>query len=406
MQPKTASETVKQNSQLAPAGPNRLPNAIRDGYEIHKAALARGLNVRLLPRQVMEVTLADDSTSTVGFTHGVPQSTTLAGATYAQDLRMRRAMLLKAGFSVPRGATFSVGRSRGLGRKFAERTGFPVVVKPAVGDNTVEVQTGLKNKRQLRQAIEYLYTPPSKRKNFTRSAYALTELREPGRINGEFVAPPGYRFLVEKQVHGQYLRFLVINGEIHNVMYCPDGPWKSRARNMGDVTDVIHSSLKDIAVRAARAVPGLALVALDMVVPDFEVDTSVKDAKIVEFSERPWLSVQFRKSSDLASKMAEEILRTSLPPQVVDLEPQERISAEVLIGGAVDPVALLRVLNEKFSELDIQSELHESDHTLGQIRGRVEGNPAHVAWVFERLLDMGIRKQRAMLVELHPCIAK
>lgn len=400
MQPEISPRTDHQSVETVDRrGPKRLLKGLRDGYEVHLAALSRGLNVRLLPRQVMEVSLPGDPSNVVGFVHGVPEATTLAGATYAQDLRMRRAMLQQAGFTVPRGATFSVGRSRILGRKFAQRIGFPVVVKPAVGDNTIEVQSRLRNRRQLREAIEYLYTPPSKRKQFTRAAYALTELREPGKINGKVVAPPGYRFLVEKHVHGQYLRFLVIGGKVRNVIYCADGPWKTRRSQMQDVTESTHQSLKDIAAAAARAIHGLAVVALDMVVPDFEAETMREDAQIVEFSERPWLSVQYKYDPQLATRLADEILAMSVP-QATAYEPRARITSQVLIGGAVDPVGLLEVLRNKFEELGIEGDLYESDHALGQISGTVTGAPAAISWVMERLLDKGVHGQRAMLVEM------
>lgn len=405
MQPETAPDMTEPHAQPAEQTPseerNRLSSALRDGYEVQKAALARGLNVRLLPRQVMEVSIPGDPASTVGFTHGVPQATTLAGATYAQDLRMRRAMLLKAGFRVPRGATFSVGRSQKLGRDYAERIGFPVVLKPAVGDNTIEVKAGLKNRHQLKNAIEYLYTPSSKRKGFTRAAYALTELREPGNINGKVVAPPGYRFLVEKHVSGQYLRFLVIDGEVKSVVYCPKGPWKTRGSGMQDVFESTNQSLKDIAVSASRVVPGLAVVALDMVVPDHETETAVGGAQIVELSERPWLSVQHQYDVKLAAELAGSILSSELP-QASDDQPQEHITTEVLIAGAVDPVTLLEVLSEKFSELDIEGNLYGSDHTLGEVSGTVTGAPADIAWVTQSLLDKGIGGQRAMLASQQP----
>ncbi|MDN6412225.1 MAG: hypothetical protein L0K07_12785, partial [Yaniella sp.] len=319
------------NDQPSKVERHRLPKGIRDGYEVHRAALERGLNIRLLPRQVMEVTIAGDPRSTKGFVHGVPQETTLAGATYAQDLRMRRAMLMKAGFTVPRGATFSVGRSRLLGRKFADRIGYPVVVKPAVGENTIEVQTGIKNKRQFKQAIEYLFTPPRERKQFTRSAYALTELREPGKVDGKLVAPPGYRFLVEKQEQGQYLRFLIINNKVQNVLYCPDGPWETRSHLIKDVTNETHITLKEAARQASRVIPGLQVVTVDLIAADYTAKTSIKDAIIVEFSERPWLSVQLKKSPELAAELAGKILMATFP-QAEDLPSQDRVLAAILIG--------------------------------------------------------------------------
>lgn len=395
----TMSADVTDTTSSATKKSPKLRSSLRDGYEVHVAALRHGLNVKLLPRQVMEVSHPDETANTVGFVHGVPQSTTLAGATYAQDLRMRRAMLIKAGYKVPRGATFSVGRSRGLGQKFAERIGYPVVVKPAVGENTIEVQAGLENKRQLKKAIEYLFTPPSERKDFTRSAYALTELREPGKINGKIVAPPGYRFLVEKHVHGQYLRFLIINGEIRSIIYTPNGPWDTKGSDMRNVIEETHSSLKEIALGASRTIQGLSVVALDMVVPDYQAQTAVKNANIVEYSERPWLSLQYRFNPELASKLAEDILAASVPNATESVS-KDLVEAEVLIGGAVDPVRLLEVLNEKFDELGVEGQLEESDHTLGRISGTVRGAASDIAWIMERLLDKGIQKQRAMLVEL------
>lgn len=380
-------------------GQSSLGRELRDGYEVHRAALARGLNVRLLPRQVMEVSTPEDSSRTVGFTHGVPESTTLAGATYAQDMRMRRAMLMKAGFAVPRGATFSVGRSKPLARRFASRIGYPVVIKPAVGDNTIEVSPNLQDRGDLMEAIEYLYTPPSQREKFTRAAYGLTELREPGRVNGKVVAPAGYRFLIEKHVRGQYLRFLIIDQRVANVLYCPDGPWESAPEQMRDVTGSTHQSLNDIAAGAARAVPGLAVAAVDIVVPNYEADTAIEDAQIVELSERPWLAVQHSYDPSLASGLADEILQSALP-QAKARQYQEKISSQILIGGAVYPATLLDVLRQQFEKFAIESELYESDRALGQIRGEVQGTPNGISWVMGHLINKSINGQRAMIVTL------
>lgn len=395
MQSKTAANPLK-------AAQDPIGRDLRDGYEVHRAALARGLNVRLLPRQVMEVSVPGEPTGTVGFSHGVPQSTTLAGATYAQDLRMRRAILSKAGYTQPRGATFSVGRSQNLARRFSDRIGYPVVLKPAVGDNTIEVATNLRDARDLTNAVKYLYTPPSKREEFTRAAYALTELREPGRVNGKIVAPPGYRFLVEKHLRGQYLRFVIIDRQVRNVLYCPEGPWDSTEDEMQDVTESTHQSLKDIAVGAASAVPGLSMVALDMIVRDYRRETVKKRPRIVELSERPWLSVQHRFNPDLASELGAAILASELPA-VSEWQVKEAITSKVLIGGAVDPIVLLEVLHEEFAALGINGDLHESDHALGQIRGTVSGAPEDISWVMEQLLKDGISGQRAMLVEHEHC---
>src|SRR5690625_2445414 len=126
-----------------------MDRALRDGYEVHRAALAHGFDVTLLPRQVMEVQNTDGNVKAT-FSHGIPQQTTLAAVTYAQDVRMRRDMVLRAGYAIPTGATFSMGGSTRAPYRYAENTlGYPVVVKPAIGDNTVDVMSGITDTESL-----------------------------------------------------------------------------------------------------------------------------------------------------------------------------------------------------------------------------------------------------------------
>src|SRR5690625_1231069 len=147
---------------------------LRDGYEVHAAALRRGMNVVLYPRQVLVA--SDQSGEELAFVHGVPETSSLGPVTYAQDKRMRRALLERAGLPVPRGTTFSVGRGVAGAKKFAERIGYPVVVKPAIGDNAIETFADLQTEEQFDAAIDRLRIPPSERETFTRAAYGLTEL--------------------------------------------------------------------------------------------------------------------------------------------------------------------------------------------------------------------------------------
>src|SRR5690625_651478 len=111
---------------------------MRDGVIVHSAALAAGLNTRLLSRQVLQVQTPEGETT--AFTHGVPQSSTLAAVTYSQDLRMRRGLLGHAGIPQPRGATVAIGRERNAALRYAEEIGYPVVIKPALGDSTIDVK--------------------------------------------------------------------------------------------------------------------------------------------------------------------------------------------------------------------------------------------------------------------------
>lgn len=374
-----------------------MDRALRDGYELHRAALAHGFDVTLLPRQVMEVQAADGSVKT-SFSHGVPQQTTLAAVTYAQDVRMRRDMIMRAGYAIPTGATFSMGGGKRGPYRYAHNTlGFPVVVKPAVGDNTVDVMSGITDRESLQRAIEYFHTPPAERPGHTRAAYALTELREPGVKDGRIVVPPGYRFLVEKQVPGKYLRFVVLAGEVINALLCPDGPWKSQPEDMVDVTGQVHHTLNDIAVGMAGAIPGIALAAIDIVTDDYTVASDVEKAQNVEYSERPWLAVQHKADPLLAENLANRILEFGVGRRL--REPNHETTVNFTVDGAVHPDNLLDALRLESERLGLGGRAEVSDSAMGHIAGTMQGHPADIAWIMESMLDVGLDGQRAMLVE-------
>lgn len=374
-----------------------MDRALRDGYEVHRAALAHGFDVTLLPRQVMEVESPKDQIKT-SFNHGVPQESTLAAVTYAQDVRMRRDMVLRAGYAIPTGATFSMGGGKRAPYRYANNTlGFPVVVKPAVGDNTVDVMSGITDRESLQRAIGYFHTPPAERPGHTRAAYALTELREPGIKDGRIVVPPGYRFLVERQVPGHYLRFLVLAGEVINVLLCPDGPWKSHPGDMVDVTDQVHQTLNDTAVGMTGAIPGIALAAIDIVTDDYTVAVDVEKAQNVEYSERPWLAVQHKADPLLAESIASRILEFGVGRKLS--QPNREATVDFTVDGAVHPDNLLEALRLETERLGLVGRAEVSDSAMGHIAGTMQGNPTDIAWIMESMLDEGLQGQRAMLVE-------
>lgn len=369
---------------------------LRDGLEVHRAALAHGLDVVLLPRQVM--ILEAPGAEAQSFIHGIPQRSTLAGVTFAQDRRMRRALLAGAGFTVPKGATFSVGRSPGAARRYAERLGYPVVAKPALGDNTIEVFSEVADDRELKKAIAHFRKPPESRRGHVKAAYALTELREPGMRNGKPTAPLGYRFLVEQHVPGQYLRFLVLDGEVRNVLLCADGPWRSTSEELRDVTDEVHQSLRDLAVAVTRTMTGVALAAVDVVVPDHTAAATVSDVPVVEFSERPWLAVQHALDPELSAALGETILGSGAAGMPLS-EPSEAVRLEVRIDGCVDPADLLRLIERESEALGLAVDLEVSDPAMGHITGTMAGSPADIAWLMESLVAGSLTANRPMLVE-------
>lgn len=377
-----------------------IPATLRDGYELHLAALRHGLDVALYPRQVLIA--SGGGGPELAFVHGVPQTSTLAAVTYAQDKAMRRELLARAGLPIPEGATFAIGRDRALAGEFAARIGYPVVVKPAVGDSLTEVFAGIRDQRQLDAAIDYLRTPEAERPAFTRAAYGLTLLLEPDEEDGRQVSPASYRFLLERHVPGRYIRCLVLGGELVSVLRL-DGLTSDRREAAGeDLTGQVDEGLRELAIRAVRTIPGLALAAVDLVVVDGGPAPAGQPVSIVELSERPWLATQARIDEALGHRIGEAILRhhatelgLTLPP------PREQVRVEFQAEGAADAGALATAIAGAAAGCGLAADVQVADQVEGILEGTLSGAPAPITLIFESLLSGGFHGQRAMLVEAH-----
>ncbi|SNR27058.1 hypothetical protein SAMN06265360_10114 [Haloechinothrix alba] len=396
------------SADVATAGPAAPAPELRDGYEVHQAALRRGLNVIQFPRQVMMATPPDGAGTAGGtqpqelsFAHGVPQTSTLSAVTYAQDKRMRRALLTNAGLPIPKGGAYSVGKGMEFAKRLIERIGYPVVVKPAIGDNTIETRTGLRDEDELASAIDYLRIPTTSRPTYTRAAFALTLLSEPEELDGRVMMPSSYRFLLEKHVSGEYLRFLVLGDEVCSVVHCPGGPWAGGERQHRDVTGETHTSLTDLARQAVRAVPGLAVAAVDIVTGDHTADAEAQDPRIVELSERPWLAIQAGVSARLSQDLGDAILRSHAAELDLGLgEQHDEVAVDLHMEGVTEPAKAIAAVAEAGRNNGLTGHVSVTDPVEGIADGVVQGRPDAIALLTENLLDARIDGgYRAALVE-------
>lgn len=385
------------SGQIDNVNANRIDRGMRDGVAIHAAALAAGFSTRLLPRQVLQVWTPGGETT--AFTHGIPQSTTLAAVTYSQDLRMRRGLLGHDGVPQPRGATFPVGRARETAHRYARRIGYPVAIKPAIGDSTISVKRHVRNEIELDEAFDELLTPVRYRPGHTEAAYGVTELRKPGWRKGQETVPPGYRLLVEKQIAGRYLRVLVINGEIASVVLCPDGPWGNRNTPLADLVD-LKAPVTQIVDAVGRALPGLRVISIDLIVAaDSARNKETNPVLVVDVSERPWLEVQHRIDPRLSDELGRRILALDLPDHRFDAS-KERIETTVEFDGVIDPPSFVEVVFSHADSYGLSADLTVTDSALGRVRGSLIGAPHQIAEIVETLLDRGIDSQVAMKAKL------
>lgn len=403
-----------------------LPGQIQDGLLIHQAVLARGLDVMLLPRQVMLSGAAGSEPGDVSFVHGIPQASTLSGVTYAQDKRVRRALLAKAGLGIPEGATFSY---RGISdaRAFVKRLGFPLVLKEAVGENPTEEISGINDEQRLLEAVSELRMAPGKRSSaassLTRSAYALTGLLDMEEDEeGNKLAAPSTRFLVESEVKGTYLRFLVLADEVLAVLHLqgglkdgqplPNGVGGIRCANLVPPrrklwgkprSEDVHPGFAEVARKAVRAIPGLALAFVDIVVSDPHAAPEGQHHWIVELSERPRLEIFSRAQSGLGEQLAEKIMayeaeRVGTPLQAV----RDQVTVAMHAESVPDVKTFVPLLVQAAQQLGLQGHASVNDPIEGSLDAVVQGSPAVVATLAEAIMGGGLADMRAIvLTERH-----
>lgn len=393
------TSTASQSAQTEIIGTGTIGRGMRCGVAVHTAALAAGLNTRLLPRQVLQVSVPGERSATTAFTHGIPQATTLAAVTYSQDLRMRRGMLGYAGIAQPPGATFSIGRGRDDAKRFADQIGYPVVIKPVNGDSTISVKRGISSAGELDAAFDELLTPVDERPGHTEAAYGITELRKPGWRKGKETVPPGYLLLLEKELAGRYLRILAVDGHIASVVDCPEGPWGPNTSVVEDLGE-LSESVTSVVQAVGHELPGLRVLSIDVVVTDDSPrNRGAEPVVVVEVSERPWLEVQRRNDPKLAEALGRRILALDLPGHRFDM-PKERVETTVEFDGVIDPATFVEVVSSHAAYYGITADLTVTDRALGRVGGSLSGAPHQVAELVEILLDSGIESQVAMKAKL------
>ncbi|AQU81875.1 MULTISPECIES: ATP-binding protein [unclassified Halomonas] len=264
---------------------SKLPAELIDGALVTEGLLERGVDLQFLPRQMIVGRSDRKSTKTVGFTHGVPGSSTLAGVTFLADRRVRRALLQKHGVDVPEGATFSYQSKLDV-VKYVRRIGYPLVVKEAMAQTLGENGTIVKNLNELEAEIgrirvvdESFFNSESDYKN---AAYAITGLLPTVQSeSGAELKNERHRFLLEKHETGYLVRLIVIHGRVMYAMHRPSG-----------AVQHIYTPLKKpeyfevVGQQVMNALAGINTLCIDIVVKDIDKEVSGKDYIVVEVNER------------------------------------------------------------------------------------------------------------------------
>lgn len=378
------------------------PAELADGWLVHAAALQRGQSTLLFPGQALMAYTGEDPAHGASFAHGVPNTTWLSTATLVQDKRMTRDLLESVGVRVPRGRSFSIRRGAPYAKAFADELGYPVTLRPMIGESTIEVFEGIADEEELSQAIRYYGRVPTERPQFTTSSYAFTQILTP-KTSTSTRARGTYRYLVEESPEGDYVRLLTVDGELVSAVHLPEGPWSATAQAR-EITGEIHGDIVSFLETCQQAIPGLAVSAIDIKIPDvtaaFDSDNS---PVVVAVSERPWLHVHHRVNPTAMAELADRVLgagTSESPSQAAS--PWAGVTIDFALDGLSQVDRDCGVLETAAASSGLHIELGHRDAVAGKVHGSLTGGVGEVALFLELTVSGDLLPEPAMAVEARP----
>ena len=386
-------------SEQIQVGGHEIPTYLYDGYQVHRAALSRGLQILALPRQVLLAGRKRTVPSEVSFTHGVPEASTVAAVTYAQDRRLRRALLERAGVAVPTGASFT-WKSVNSAANWAADLGYPVIVKEVVGENPATAIRDVGSEDELTAAFQQLRRrEPEDRapgSNPLVAGYATTRLGYILDDEGNEVAPLRTRFLIEKQVPGDVVRALICGDRLIAAVLLD----VTTGHGYQEVTSALHEDIAEILVRAAGAIPGLAMATVDVVVDDLRRPSEGQNCLVVELAERPRAETYNAAGEGLGDRLGDALLDFQAQRAGISLPaPGSHASGRALIEGLRDADGAARALPALAKQYNVDLTVQGIDDLDGELTTTYAGPPGAVAVLMELLLAGLLLEDRAASVE-------
>ncbi|TLP79321.1 acylphosphatase [Nesterenkonia sphaerica] len=313
-----------------PAVGNKRPNTYGDvdyispigayavhGHIVEREALAHGLNSWRFNKS--SIVVSDTAGTQLPFrTTRWPLSGVVA-ASVARHKEATRILLKRAGVPVPEGRTFHEG-DHGLAVQYAQRIGFPVVLKPAEGSMGVGVTANIRSESELDTALEMFSKTAHGNNEFIVEKHinggdyrimvigdhvAAAVERIPANVVGDGVQTVG-QLIMEKNVARRanpHLGPLKIRWDaaaeyqLHKVGYGFDSvlPVGERVYLLStnnltqggesiEILDDLHPSIQEACVKAVQAVPGMGYCGVDFLLEDHTKPLEEQDAAICELN--------------------------------------------------------------------------------------------------------------------------
>lgn len=245
------------------------------------------------------------------------EDVTKSAVKICRDKHLTKKYLVENGVPTPEGEFFGKDTSDEELQKYANKLGYPLVLKPAKGTGGRGVIANIKNEKEFREALSYVkyelkYSELIIEKFFSGDDYRIYVMKDKvlavlDRISANVIGngQSTIRELLKDKNKDRvkspafHNRSIKIDKEMHQMLkqkgYTLDSvpPKNERVylkskNNISaggdpiDITDQLSQEIKNIAIKAVEAIPGLAHAGVDVIV-DREKNTGV----ILEVNSRP-----------------------------------------------------------------------------------------------------------------------
>lgn len=321
-------------------------------YILIEEAERRGISVELtIPKRICRFTYKKHQ-EFIG-TYIKSQTTSLAKA-ICQKKDVTKIFLKEADLSMAVGEVFNKNQFRDAFKYFVSHN--PLVVKPSSAEGGNNVFTGVTKSTTFKKAwksislnsqkiiLEQMFTGSEYRILATKGKVLAATLRIPAFVEGhlnntifeliqiknceersvdifrkKYNLPPGQKIKIDSEVK-RYLKknklSLTSRPKDGEMVYLRENSNISTGGTSVDCTDIVHPSIKRIALAAINSIPGLPYGGVDIMVEDISKEAIPGKYAILEVNENPGLSIHHFPHVGQPRNVAKEIIDLAFPETI------------------------------------------------------------------------------------------
>lgn len=383
-----------------------LPKDGTKGHLLEREALAYGLDCERFPNG--SFVARDTAGAALNFKWGrspIASGVSLALCSYKEATRE---LLTRVGVPVPSGRTFASGDVEGA-VSFAHHLGFPVVCKPVAGLRGIGVVANIRDETELRRALKIIARSEMGDDDFVVERHISGEdyrivviggrvvasvRRDPASVTGD-----GQHTVLDLIEYKNRIR--LENPHLRTRLIRLGGPLTFQLEKQGlgldsvpeagrkvvlansanlsqggdsvEVTEELHPSIRETALKAVDSVPGLGFCGLDMLLEDHTRSLDEQSAAVIELNAHAAIGSAQYPAVGRPKSIAEEFLLECAERHGVALSDTRKtsLSVEIAIRGRVTEVGYRRWFAKRALEWQVTGWIRND--ASSRVRARLEG---------------------------------